>query len=310
MKTVKQFIITMMLIVAALSLTSPLALAQDGRPSLLPLPDAGVFGDVPDPGSGTATEQVNTLVGGLIAAARNLLGAVAIIMFIYAGFRMVIGWGKEDVYSKQRLNLLYAIIGLAVVGLAGEMAQIFSVEGGGFIKDPNQILRTAILFDERTQIVITFLKYTIGAIAVLMIIRSGLRMITMGQQEDKVALDKKNLIYGGIGLFMVLMADNVINNVFYKVDLSRYPGAEGAQPAIDAPAGVSEIVGATNLIISIVGPLAILVLVGGGIMYITAGGQEDRMEKAKKLIIATLAGILLIYGAFAIVSTFISGSFA
>jgi hypothetical protein len=51
------------------------------------------------------------------------------------------------------------------------------------------------------------------------------------------------------------------------------------------------------------------VLVGGGIMYMTSAGSEERSEKAKRLIIAALIGLIIIYGAFAIVNTFIVGAF-
>jgi hypothetical protein len=44
-------------------------------------------------------------------------------------------------------------------------------------------------------------------------------------------------------------------------------------------------------------------------MYITSGGEDDKMQKAKRMMIATVVGIMIIYGAFAVVSTILSGSF-
>jgi hypothetical protein len=63
-------------------------------------------------------------------------------------------------------------------------------------------------------------------------------------------------------------------------------------------------------VVSIVGPVAIISLVIGGVMYMTAAGKEETMEKAKRLIIASIVGIIIIYGAFAIISTFIAGNFS
>ena len=48
-------------------------------------------------------------------------------------------------------------------------------------------------------------------------------------------------------------------------------------------------------------------LIIGAIMYATSGGEEENMNKAKRVIIATIVGIVIIYGAFAMVSTVISG---
>lgn len=309
------------LMVMALTAGTLPVLAQ----GLFLLPDPSVYGsNIPaPPKDASAQQQFALLVWGVIQNVRFIIGAVAVAMIVYAGFRMVIGWGKEDVYSQQRNNIFYAIIGLTVVGLAGEGANIFQVAcpeslpgqpkipctEGGFLADPNALLRTAVVFDQRTQIVITFIKYFIGAVAVLMIIRSGFRMITMGGSEDKIALDKKNLIYSVIGLLFIILADTAISQILYKVDLTKYPGYEGAKPAIAAGRGVEEIIGFTNFVVSFVGPVAVLALLAGGVMYITAGGQEDKMERAKRLIMAALLGIIIIYGAFAIVSTFVIGNF-
>jgi hypothetical protein len=180
---------------------------------------------------------------------------------------------------------------------------------GGFLANPNAIIRASTLFNTRTQIVIVFIKYFVGSIAVIMIIRNGLRMITMGSAEDKLAQDKKNLAYSVIGLILIILADTVISKVFYKIDLTRYPSVGGAIPAVDAAKGVSELVGITNAIVTLVGPLAILAMIIAGIMYVTAAGKEEQTNKAKKLMFASLLGIIIIYGSFAIVSTFISGSF-
>lgn len=320
MKTLKESIFVLALMVIALSAGSLPVAAQ----SLFPLPDSSIYGNVPAPASGgTAQQQFAQLVWGSVLNVRYIIGAVAIAMIVYSGFRMVIGWGKEDVYTQHRNSIFYAIIGLAVVAMASEFANIFQVAcpetlpgqtpipctEGGFLANPNALIRTALLFDQRTQIVITFVKYIVGAIAVLVIIRSGFRMITMGGAEDKIAIDKKNLAYGAAGLVLIIIADTVISQVLYKVDLNKYPGVRGAQPAFSAGRGVEEIIGFTNFIVSIVGPIGVLALLAGGVMYIAAGGQEDKMERAKRVIFAAVTGLVVIYGAFAIVSTFIVGNF-
>jgi hypothetical protein len=238
---------------------------------------------------------------------------------------MVTAYGNEEVYAKQRNTILYAIMGLAIVGLSGELARIFAVscpdytdpnlqnyactQGSSFLKDPNAIVRTSVIFNQRTKLIITFVKYFIGAVAIFEIISNGSKMVTMGSDEAKIGKIKKNLYYSIFGLLLIIVADTVINQVFYNIDLTKYPSTGGAQPGVNAAKGVQEIVGFTNLVVSIVGPLAILVLIAGGIMYMTAAGDESKMGKAKKLIFGALLGIIIIYGAFAIVSTFISGSF-
>jgi hypothetical protein len=205
------------------------------RSDIFYLAPVSQYGNIPAAGSGTAQSQIATLIWGLVMNVRYIIGAVAIGMIVFAGFRMVTGWGKEEVYGEQRMGIFYVVLGLTAVGLAGELASVFSVAcppavagqpvapcvTGGFLKDPNAIVRAATLFDQRTQIIITFIKYFVGGIAVMMIIRNGMRMISMGSSEDKIATDKKNLFYSIVGLIIITVSDLAINKVFYKIDRTR-----------------------------------------------------------------------------------------
>jgi len=101
-----------------------------------------------------------------------------------------------------------------------------------------------------------------------------------------------------------------IDKVFYKVNKNVYTGTTGIHPKVNAQAGIEEIVGITNFIVSFVGPIAILMMVVGAIMYATAGGEEEQMQKAKRLLVATFIGIVMIYGSFALVSTVVNGKLA
>ncbi len=59
-------------------------------------------------------------------------------------------------------------------------------------------------------------------------------------------------------------------------------------------------------LLSIVPPVAVLMLVVSGIMFFTAGGDPAGIGKAKKMLWATLIGLGIIYGAFLAISTFLT----
>ena len=100
--------------------------------------------------------------------------------------------------------ITYGIIGLMIIGFGDEFAKVLSVAcapgetecaRGGFLKDPNNIIQQAALFKQTTRVIITFIKYFIGGVAILMFVRNGLRLIGLAGSEESVGLDKKNLIY-------------------------------------------------------------------------------------------------------------------
>lgn len=321
MKIFKQLLVSLGVMAVVLTATALPVMAADT--GFLTLPDKSSYGEIPGGKAGaTGQQQVYDLVIAVVNNVRYIIGAVAIGMIVYAGVRMVIAQGKEDEYATQKRNILWAIIGLALIGFSGEIVRIFSVycEGGkdaagnacvagGFLKDPNAIIRQSSIFNQQTQFIITFIRYIVGSICVLMIIRNGLRMITMGSQDDKMEMDKKNLFYSIFGLILIIISDTVINKVIFKLDPSKYSGLTGATPTSDPVRAVQEIVGVTNLVLNILSPVAVLFLLYGAFLYVTSAGNEEQQGKAKRVIFMAIVGIIVMYGAFAIVSTIISGQF-
>lgn len=263
----------------------------------------------PCPEGSTGVEMARNLVGRIVDNVRFIIGAVAVVIIIVSGVKLITGGGNEETYTKETTNIVYAVIGLFFVGLAGELAAILDVDKGGFLKDPNVMIQKSRLFSRTVEIIITFIKYIIGGVAVLMIVRNGMRLVIMGGNDEEVSKDQKNIFYGLLGLVVIMLSSPIINNVFFKIDMNKYPGLAGPQPAPDPVALVKEIAGMTDLVAAIAGPFALLSLVVGGLMYTLSAGEEEKIGKAKKIITWSAIGLILIYGAFAIVSTFVARQF-
>lgn len=64
------------------------------------------------------------------------------------------------------------------------------------------------------------------------------------------------------------------------------------------------IAGIINVILGFLGILAVIIILLGGFKWMTAGGNEEKVEEAKKLIISGAIGLVIIISAWAI-ATFI-----
>lgn len=62
------------------------------------------------------------------------------------------------------------------------------------------------------------------------------------------------------------------------------------------------IMNVVNIIMSFLGILAILIVLTGGFKWMTAGGNDDKVAEAKKLIVAGIVGLAIVLGAYAIAS--------
>lgn len=304
-------LLTAILGISFLMLMAVLGAHAASAQGFIPLPGADTFGDLPDP-EGEGLQKGYNLVFELARNFRYVIGAVAILFMVISGVKMVVMGDNEETANKQKTNLLWGLIGLVLIMVAGPMAEILDLQQGGFLSDEYEIGYRARLFDKQVHIVLTFIKYIVGSIAVLFIIRSGALLVTGGDSEEVLATEKKNIIAAIFALFIIMVSDVVVKQVLFKVEA---PGAEyspqGQQAVVtfDTARGVQEIVGITNFVVTWASPVAVLVLVAGAIMYLTAMGEEEKMGKAKKLIVNAIIALIIIYGAFALVSTFVSGVF-
>ena len=58
------------------------------------------------------------------------------------------------------------------------------------------------------------------------------------------------------------------------------------------------------------GLIAVIMIIYGGITYVTAGGAQEKIESAKKIIMYAIVGIIIVLISFALVNTVIGGATA
>lgn len=287
----------------------------------LTLPSSDKYGNiVVAPPGDSAQEMIVAVLERAIGYAKVLVGIVAIFLIVAMGAKIATSSGNEESVTKATKGLMYSIAAFAIISLSGEIGRLLGFfdqtggtfggqSNGGIIGTPGQILERVHLFDKQVEIVIVFIKYLIGAIAVAMVVINGVKLVAGGGEEENIKKARNGIIYALGGLLTMYFANIVVNKIFYKLDKDIYSGLEGVTPVTDLKEGLGELVGVTNFIVSFVGPILFLLLLVGGAMYLSSGGDEEKMNKAKRLIISALIGVIVIYGAFAIISTVISGSF-
>ncbi len=274
--------------------------------SFMPLPPTEDL-NVPAPEGDNAFEKLENLLGPVARNLRIIIGGVAVLLIVVSGFTMVISGDNEEKAKEQKKSITYGIIGLMMISIAGPVAEIFDYRQGNFMDDPSKFIERAQIFDNTTQIIITFIKYLLGGLATLMFIRAGAVMVVNSENEEDVTQAKKNIALASGGLLLVMFSNLFIRKVFYVTDYSD--NAEETVVALDQNEFVRQLVAITNLMVSFVGPIMMLGIVIGGFLYVTAGGDEEKTGLAKKIIMNSIIGVVIIYGAFALVSTVISGQF-
>ncbi|MBI5753759.1 hypothetical protein HZA40_01290 [Candidatus Peregrinibacteria bacterium] len=315
-KKVAKFLLEFILVIILMSIALHLsALADTTNPGFLPVDNKtiDVYGKGSVPGAaegiqGKSGQDIlqQAVLGGL-QYVKIIVVVISILMLTIMGYTLVTQGHNEEEVTKARRGIIFTVIAFVMISMAQGIAKVFDMSNGSIFGGPQDILNRVHLFDKQSEIFVTFVKYIIGSYCVLQIVRHGSRLITAGGNEEETGKRKKAIMFNAAGLLLVYLGDIAINKVFYKVDKTVYSGITGVHPSVDAKAGIEQIVGITNFIVTFVGPIGVLMLIVGAIMYATAGGQDEQLQKAKRILIASGIGLVIIFGAFAMVSTVLAG---
>jgi len=135
--------------------------------------------------------------------------------------------------------------------------------------------------------VLITIQSIVAILAVLMIVVGGIIYITSAGDQGRVDLAKKAVTAAVIGLALAVAAPTFLKEIY---------GVLGQSAPSAAPAGksLSVIIGnALNVLLGLIGTLSVLMLVVGGIMYMTSGGDDTRAETAKNTIKYAIIGLIV-----------------
>lgn len=253
------------------------------------------------PEGDTGLEQAEFVIERIVNLGRLAVGLIATLFAIISAVRLAFSQGDSEAMESAGNTLLYSVIGIIIMAISPDLGKLFALNDGGLLGTKSVVQERLMIFDNGIRIIITFFKYLLTAVATASLAFSGSQMIAQASSEDQVSKAKKNFGVTLGALVALIFADGLIRRVFYRVDTPL------DEPRVDLGQGVEELAGFINLVVAFMGPIAMITLVAGGLMYAASAGNEETQTKARKMIGVSLAGIVLIYGAFALVSTVISG---
>jgi len=140
---------------------------------------------------------------------------------------------------------------------------------------------------------VDLMKYLMGTIAVIVIIASGVRLVTAGKEIEEVSSNQKeNIKYAIIGLILIIVADVFVKQVFFGEAGEIYQSSADVQMA--AERGSETIRGIYDLMAIFMGVIAILMIVASGIQMVVSGGNEEALDKGKKAITWAVVGLVIL----------------
>ena len=246
----------------------------------------------------TGESQIQSAVLAVAKVMRNLLGGLAVIWIVVAGIQMVMARGDESKITEQKRAITYAMIGLVVILVLERLiVAVYGVPG----VERGIVPEAGAGIDVEIYGIISFIKAVIGAVAILVIIISGFKTIAAEGEEEKITKERKSIMWIIIGIVLIVINKVIIENLYI-----RPVSVEDGEITRTNVENIINLFGTiTQFLLGFVGLIAFAALIYGAGSMIANYGNDEMVQKAKKIIRNAIIGIIIIISAFAIVSTII-----
>ncbi len=143
------------------------------------------------------------------------------------------------------------------------------------------------------QTILDFFKLVVAPLAVLFTIIMGVRMVTAGREQEEVQSQAKNyIIYAVEGLLVIFMADSAVEVIYGAQGEVFRGGVSGAETFGRQTAGLLE--GIYGLVQTIIGGVAVFVMITAGLRYVAGSYSEDEIAIAKRQLTWSSAGLVVV----------------
>lgn len=247
-----------------------------------------------DEKTGSMEDQIQNTTLNVFKTLKIVIGGLLVIYLVYAGVMMILSmWDDDQKLSESKRSIRYAIIWLLFINIPWLLYNSFSNKRTSdditsTIWDSVTIYQRNIfmnrdVFGSTLWNIITFLQISVVAIAVFIIVFAGIKIIIASGDEDKVTESKNKILWSLAGLVFIWVME-VWRNVVFKWDF-KWQGQELFSTL-------------ANLALFFAGPIAIFFLSLAWYYYITAWGDEDKVKKAKSIVLNTLIATLILLGIY------------
>ncbi len=138
-----------------------------------------------------------------------------------------------------------------------------------------------------------FVKLIVAPVALLFITVMGIRMVAAGSENEEVITKSKNyIIYSIQGLLVIFVSDTLIE-VFFGPTGEVFRGGTGGVQTQGRQVSIF-LEGLYSLVQTIIGVVAIFVLILAGMRYVGGSYSDDQIAGAKRMITWSLVGLFVV----------------
>lgn len=251
---------------------------------------------------GDTITNINFVWIEILRVIKRILMWIMVIFMVYTWAMMIMSmWSNEEQLSSSKRQIWYAAVALIFINIPESLYRVFvkdnstsvwgSISTDVFEKESNNttwnllVDWVAFWFQNQNSFVnsiVFFLEMVVFLGAVFMITLAGIQLMTSRGKEDKMKEAKNKVLYTVLALIFVGIIEAWKRVAFGGV--------------IDD--GVNLFESLVNLALFFAVPVAIFFLVLAAFYLITSNGDEERVKKAKSIVLNTLLATLILLAGY------------
>lgn len=245
------------------------------------------------------------LAGLLIYAVRQgqlLIGALAFVIIVVAGFRLIISQAEEALATARR-SVLGAVIGLFLVFVTEPVVDAlyggFTIPSGTVLNPGNIAPAAGILSDELLGI-IRWVETLVAIVVIGLLVVQAVYVLGSFGAEETIRKAYRAVFSSMAGILLIVF-DRAIAALFGYATIGALPGIPTTQPFF------VEVFGFLRFILLFVAIILIAVILYAGGLMLLHFGNEELLNKGKTILTNAAIGLVLIILCFVLTSTVILG---
>ena len=231
----------------------------------------------------------------ILRIAKIILQALLVVFIVYVWWKMIMSmWADDAELTKAKSQLRYSLIAIVFINVPWVIYEAITISNWNkninwwvwwSFTDPNSrnLLVNMNLFKEWFLAnIISAIEVFIFIIAVYVIIMAGIKMMTSRWRDEKVKEVKEKILYSAFAMIFVWFIEawkQVV--IWWKISWWTWSATYVFGKVID-------------MALLFAGPVAMVFLTYAWYIYITSNWDDEKVKKAKSIIINTLIATILL----------------
>lgn len=239
--------------------------------------------------------DVNNFWLSILKTLKTVLFWVIILFLVYAWIQMIMSmWSDDEKLSKAKRQVYYSVIWLAFINIPWFIISAFIRDSNSLVwwyipyaswvdsSSTNLFINSYVFWETLNEKIIWFIEVALVWIAVFMIIFSWIKILTSRGRDERIKEWKNKIVWSIIWLLFVSFIEVFKKFVF---DWKISDGLNIFQSVL-------------SIALFLAWPIAILFLTIAWYYYITSNWDEEKIKKAKNIIINTILATIILLASY------------